>query len=457
LSSGIVNPSQNFLAAARFIERTIRRRFPSTARREVQMDDDPGSRALAYGPRVADDVAGRVTRDRVTRDGALAFTRDDEAPDDQIPGGGSGGGGGAPAPATPVKLPSPFPPKLDAKLQEVTAPHPLRAAVDGVAGKPRQKKMALALCDLTTSGQRLYAGVRDGEQRFIASTAKLAVLFASFQLRKALREAGNLVTDKKITKDTQFFDAVMRQWRPLIRRHFHKPQGSNDSLPSLAQIFEATPRASGGWDVDFATTARGNTGAPYNGRLLNTMRHSDDAAAGRCITDLGFPYLNGCLAEAGFYKRPRGLWVSLNYAGQLWWPETVKDRGTTQAGTARSLVELMTLLELDELVPGTRKEMFDLMAGMDPGLAKYGGSFAREGVLIAVPDANDQRSIEIRGKFGFTYDPGTNCDAALVKHAASPDPVRYTAAYLNGELAGDAREAARALDVALVASRKPPP
>src|SRR3989442_14343222 len=104
--------------------------------------DDPGSRALAYGQRAVDDPVARVTEDRVTGNGSLALARaDDLGGDETARGGGTGSA------ATSAQLPSPWPLRLDAKLTEVSAPHPLRAAVDVVAGTSRFKGMTFALAD----------------------------------------------------------------------------------------------------------------------------------------------------------------------------------------------------------------------------------------------------------------------------------------------------------------------
>jgi hypothetical protein len=403
--------------------------------------DDPGSRALAYGQRAVDDPRARVTEDRVTGN-ALALARDDDA-GDQTPGGGGSG-------ATSVSLPSPWPPTLDAKLTDVSAPHPLRAAMDVVSGNAHFKGMTFALADLSTAGTRSYAGSHDNEQRFIASTGKLAILFAAFQLRKAMREAGALVTDKAVKKDTQLFDAVMRQWRAKIGRYFHGTKGSNDSLPSLAEIFVGTPRAAGGWGVDFASTPRGGTGRAFTDRLKQAVMNSDDDDAGSCIRDLGFPYVNGCLAEAGIRKRGKGLWVALDYAGQFWWPETFNEVGSPQAATARSLVDLMTLLEFDELVPGSRSEMIDLLSGARAGSPVGVISYITIGLRKYLPTAA-RATLDVRAKVGYTV-ANTHTDTAIVKHAAKPVDVRYTVAILNAVDADMAEDAARALDSALVAS-----
>lgn len=403
-----------------------------------------GAAVVAYGPRVAATTATRVTEDRVTKSDPLALTRDDDTRDE------TGGGGGRPIAVT---LPSPFPATLNAKLTPVAQPHMLRAAVDVVSSLSPFKGMAFALVDLSTSGVRNYAGSHDTEQRFIASTAKLAILFAAFQLRKAMREAGALVTDKKVTKDTELFDTILRQWRPKIAKYF-RGGAPNDAYPSLAQIFAATQRSTGGWDVDFATTPRGGTGRAFTVRLENAVLNSDDNDAGTCILDLGFPYIHGAISEAGLWSRGKGLRVSLNYAGTFWDPAKKFDE-TPQASTARALAEFMTLLEMDELVPGTRDEMRAIMSGVRN--AKYVGviSYLATGVVKATTKAQ-HATLDVVAKVGYTGDD-SHCDAGVVRHESQAGDVRYAVVILNAHTDAVAIEAFRALDVALVASRLPPP
>lgn len=410
---------------------------------EPSPPEDPGSRALAYGPRAVNDPAGRVTEDRVTGKAPLALTRDDSGGDEV------GGGSGA---KSSVTLPSPFPPKLDAKLKPVAASHLLQKGVDGVAATKALKSMYFAVADLSDPSNILYASSRGTTQAFIASTAKLAIFFAAFQLRKVVREAADLLGDTVGKKDVPLFDEMIRQWRKPIGRYFHGTKTSRDSLPVLTQIFEAT-FVGPGWKIDFATTARGGTGRPFKTRLLKAIAESEDNDAATCTRDLGFPYIHGCLVEAGFRTSSRGLWLALDYGGQYWWPETGKEVGSAQAGTARSLVEMLTLLEFDQLVPGSRADMLTFMAGGAPIGAS---SYVDEGVSKAL-SAADKGTLDFRSKVGYTDAAESHCDAAIVKHASPAGAMRYTVALLRGFNEPAAVEAARLLDIAVVASHAPPP
>jgi hypothetical protein len=352
-----------------------------------------------------------------------------------------------------ASLPSPWPQALDAHLTEVAAPHPLRAALDVVSETPRFKKIAFAVADFSASGTRAYAGARDTEQRFIASTGKLAILFAAFQLRKAMREAAALVTDARITKDTQLFATIQRAWRAKIGRYYHGSADSNNSLPALGTLFAATSRSAGGWAIEFNNTTGGDKRRGFFDRLQSAVMNSDDDDAGSCIQDLGFPYIHGCLAEAGIWKDGRGLWIALDYAGSRWWPTTLKDVGSPQAATARSLVQLLTLLEFDELVPGSRSEMLDLLSGARQGKSVGVISYINSGIQSHL-SAAALKTLDIRAKVGYTG-ANTHGDAAIVKHSGTAGDLHYAVALLGG-LDGDSAEAAaRALDIALGATNAP--
>jgi hypothetical protein len=348
---------------------------------------------------------------------------------------------------------SPWPARLDAKLTEVAKPHPLRAAVDIVAETSRFKGMTFALADLSTSGTRAYAGAHDKEQRFIASTGKLAILFAAFQLRKSMREAAATITDKRVANATQLFAAVTGAWCPRIQRYFHGTRDKKNAPPSLAQIFNATQRSAGGWDIDFADTPRGGEERAFADRLKSAVMNSNDDDAGSCIRDLGFPYIHGCLAEAGLWQKGKGLWIALDYAGGLWWQDALDDAGSTQAATARTLVEMLTLLEFDELVPGSRTEMLDLLSGARGGVTFGVISYIQRGVTSHLSNA-EKKTLDVRAKVGYTG-KNTHGDAAIVRHSSQAGDLRYVVAILNGLDGATAEEAARALDIALTTAHQP--
>ena len=407
--------------------------------------DDPGSRALEYGQRAADDPATRVTQDRVTSEGALAYASIN-ADGEESPGGGG----------SSAALPLPWPPVLDARLTAVPKSHLLQTALDVVAaGTAKRKNIAFAIVDLTEAGTRSYVGAHDKEQRFIASTGKLAILFAAFQLRKSVREAAALITDKAIKTDLQLFAAILRPWRREIARFFKGGEGSQNSLPSLAEIFTATPRPAGGWQVEFADTPRGGTGIAFTDRLRSAVKDSDDPNAGKCISLLGFPYIHGCMVKAGFWARGKGLWLSLNYWGLFWWKDAVKEFGTAQGSTAHVLAQVLTLLEFDELVPGNRTEMIELLAGARAGRTVPALSFVTQGLLGYLPEA-ERGTLDVRSKVGFIDKPATSCDAAIVRHDSAGTALRYVVVILNAEDDEVARDAARALDIAIATLHKPP-
>jgi len=199
--------------------------------------DDTGQRVIAAGDRAVTQPADRVLEDRFTSLDRFEGVDELQYTDD---GGGGGGGGSAPS----VSLPPPWGKPLDARLEKVDARHPLQAAVDVVAGSKANKGMSFALVDLTTPGKRLYASLRDSDQRYIASMGKLCILFAAFQLRAAARAAAALVDVKTAKTPDKLFATLTRAWQKPIGRYFRAGKGADNSLPALARIFTATPSAS---------------------------------------------------------------------------------------------------------------------------------------------------------------------------------------------------------------------
>jgi hypothetical protein len=117
---------------------------------------------------------------------------------------------------------------------------------------------------------------------------------------------------------------------------------------------------------------------------------------------------------------------------------------------------MLTLLDSDELVPGSRTEMLDLLSGARGG--KHFGAVSRikDGVMGYLPSA-EQPTLDVRSKVGFIDKPNTDCDAALVRHGSGAQAVKYAAAILNAFDENVATDAARALDIAIRASHAPPP
>jgi hypothetical protein len=96
------------------------------------------------------------------------------------------------------------------------------------------------------------------------------------------------------------------------------------------------------------------------------MVQQNNPGATTTIHGLGYPYLNGKIADDGFFDGAgHGLWLAGDYAQQ--WPAAripcINDVDTAQGTTARHLAQLLTLLAEDGLVgPRSSQGMKDLMA-----------------------------------------------------------------------------------------------
>jgi hypothetical protein len=113
------------------------------------------------------------------------------------------------------------------------------------------------------------------------------------------------------------------------------------------------------------------------------------------------------------------------------------------------------ILEFDELVPGSRSEMIDLLSGARAGNSVGAISYVTNSLWHHLPSAQ-RAALDVRAKVGF-MGPNTHTDAAIVKHASAAGDVRYTVAILNAADPNTAEAAARALDITLVTSHQPSP
>ena len=267
----------------------------------------------------------------------------------------------------------------------------LRQEFDFVKAKTKFKKLPFALIDYTGSTP-FYLGHNDKKQTFIASMAKIGVLFSALWLRKTARENA-----RKSTANTLFevLDELTTKWtllpKPFPERFIKNKIPSKTWPPNLKDIFDGQKLPNGEWKLDFKSDhnfklpdrrdslASLNTFAGmsektaalkkakraainplgFRDRLELMTSWSDNIAAASCINALGYQFINGCLEKAGFYNRDKttggGLWMSLNYDGA---PDGSDFQQTTaQGGTAQVVANTMWL--------AVNKKLIDLEASED--------------------------------------------------------------------------------------------
>lgn len=292
----------------------------------------------------------------------------------------------------------------DPGLQAIVARRVLRQ-------HPKLGQLRFALVDLTGPAKLAspqFAGHRETEQGGLGSMAKLACMYAAYQLKFDLEE---LARQGGVTDLKALFDAARALWNasqkpnsalvtplfpsgpkiellgPLIAvdgKPLSGPRGL--SMPDLERIIEKVPGSAGGLAIRFrgsdrilvdpsapgpppsvtrealAYASRGGgslrevRNLSFAERLFLMIDDSDNAAAHSCIEDIGFLFITSAIWQSDFYRPERGggLWESSTHDGGVRWLKPPVPRGNPKAdfvsATAASVAALMTLIEQDRLV-----------------------------------------------------------------------------------------------------------
>jgi hypothetical protein len=274
-----------------------------------------------------------------------------------------------------------------------------------------------------------YASWNGKMETRIASMAKVAVMYAAFQL---LADLKRLSFDPTARDQAALRQLAQQEWErapePLVQRIVADTQVRGiDRIvrtlrggPDQTTMFDFQHPAS--WLISFKSTGEdasevetindlasvadptrpGRTmeDPTYRSRVASLgflermklmIRFSNDVATASCVRDIGFPYITALLAQSGLFhpgEEPAGLFLASNYDG--FEVEHVPSRNfadestqTSQAGNAEALARFMTLLLQGRLVDeASSKAMKTLLAKETSVLMRTGGarSFALEGV-----------------------------------------------------------------------------
>ena len=278
----------------------------------------------------------------------------------------------SPPPPPPGLLPSAYTLTYDA------TPATLTTAFNTLKAKNAYKNMKFAIADLT-GAKPVYLGHKDTDQIFIASTTKLAVMYAALSLRYTVRQNAKTMD---AADGADLLSKLHTKWtadpRPFGTRFQSQPWP-----PKLANIFTASGSKALGWKIDFTADRDYSAGpnrntalgvlAPFHNKSLTTLNGigfrdrielmigwSDNNATGSCVNALGYDFLNGSFESAGFYDRHPtnggGLWISRNYAGNNMGSDF--QGASAQSGTAKSLVKLMVLAATKKLYDSVGNDDF---------------------------------------------------------------------------------------------------
>jgi hypothetical protein len=258
------------------------------------------------------------------------------------------------------------------------------------------------------------ADYNGNEVDFIASGAKVMVLFAALELRLVVRR---FVQELGIQRTSDLL-AALDKLAPQIHKAVSLIRDAKDvngrkvriddaqRLPNWSRIFKFDD-SSGTVTVTFKGAIAKETAGleaknyDFGHSLFDMIVNSGDETARNCIDAIGFAFMNGALEAGGFFERPsndpktfRGLWVGGNYAFETIRGEMSVNDGAAQfGGTTRQLAKLMALI---------RRGMFKDPADPSGDLASFLLHNAGSGAFPpALHDFTDGKFVYVLNKLGW--------------------------------------------------------
>ena len=355
------------------------------SRRYTQPDQDNGRHGEAismdfdFAEETTDSASGRWVRQGNTI--VLEVPTFNAATDSELPGGFPR----SPVtrfPAKPVG-PAANPPTLPIPLFPSKPADPLttnskleRALKNAIAKIEKDRKLTpgtfpvrFTLVDVTdASGAFPSAGYLETVTDYIASEAKVAVMYSAYALRDMVQRfaaasganSANLFARLAGKINPSIAQASRNIARSLLR--------DEHRVPAYRSVFAVKP-ATWGFRVTVAFSPE------FNQALEGMIVPSNNTHAGTCVRGVGYGYLNGALAAGGFFEPStnQGLWVAGDFQQGKKWPYirivSRNDGLVAQAGTTRDMAKLVSLIMTDRLLdPASCKEMRDRLARAAKGI-----------------------------------------------------------------------------------------
>jgi hypothetical protein len=234
-------------------------------------------------------------------------------------------------------------------------------AVKGGLSRPDQarlEKVAFCIAKLGTNHNPVeYAGVKENDMLFSGSLVKVALLYASFELRARLNKLGPTVA-----WDWKPFFAAVKSVIPWIPDHESDGKTtSREKEMKIDEILMITNTTNAGvFSYDLRPEHRADLEAIFAHQLQNRPPQN-------VVHRLGYSWINGALAKAGFLdlKTRKGIWLG-NDIGAGWRQVHVPvatSGKSSEAMTAVDMANLLTCMHRGTLIdPASSREMMNLMA-----------------------------------------------------------------------------------------------
>lgn len=215
--------------------------------------------------------------------------------------------------------------------------------------KPGTFPVRFTLVDVTNaSGSFPSAGYLETETDYIASEAKVAVMYSAY----ALLDMVQRFAESTGANSANLFARLARQMDPSIVKASKNIALSLlmdvHRVPSYRNVFAVKPTT---WGHRVTVTLTPG----FNRALEGMIVPSNNADAGTCVHGVGYGYLNGALAAGGFFDPSigQGLWVAGDFQQGKKWPyvriASRNDRLVAQAGTTRDMAKLVSLIMTNRL------------------------------------------------------------------------------------------------------------
>jgi hypothetical protein len=179
----------------------------------------------------------------------------------------------------------------------------LQAKVDAIIDKPAfanfKNDFTIAIADLT--GPKLFhptfAGWLEKRNMYAASSAKIGILYATYQLHADVNHF--LRTNSAITTKVDLITELKKIW-------------TAKSIPPAD-----FPNVNDTFDLDATNSPAVVNFKPAVTAHLKHISSNSDPSALRALT--GFRYLGSCLLQSGLFNLENGgIWLSLSYDGTSW-------------------------------------------------------------------------------------------------------------------------------------------
>jgi hypothetical protein len=191
--------------------------------------------------------------------------------------------------------------------------------------------MGIGVAILPEDGSPYFAGSHYDRLYSVHSIAKLALLYAAFQLRADLAVIGNtdgLAADSPYDYKSRVDDLIQAARKAFAKSNDARLKriAATQDFPKLARMFnlweylKADPPHRAHSTLQFQTESYGFQDIddePFTSRLGSAVRASTNFYDASCICDIGLPYIQALMRRSGFAtlhgtNRP-GLWLSWYY------------------------------------------------------------------------------------------------------------------------------------------------